>query len=143
MNPKAIHEVRRFLDAQDADDSYLTAISELKLGQKATHWMWWVFPQLASLGKSERAKYYGIKNRMEAARYLADDNLAARLEEATKVLLALPTNDPVAVMGAVDAEKLRSSWTLFEAVANPADLYTAGLDKYFAGQADVKTLQAL
>ncbi len=137
-------DLARFVAAQD--DTYPTALAELRAGRKRTHWMWFVLPQLAGLGRSETARYYGIAGIDEARAYLADAVLGPRLVECAQALTALPGDDPVAVLGAVDAQKLRSSMTLFARVAERDDhraAFVAVLDRYFGGAEDEETVRRL
>ena len=130
----------RFVEAQA--NSYATALAEIRAGAKRSHWMWFTFPQLRGLGQSETAHYYGIASREEARAYLAHDLLGSRYRECVEALQQLHTSDPVAVFGSVDAMKLRSSLTLFEAV-EPDALLAAALDRWFDGDRDAATLQML
>lgn len=132
--------LERFVEAQET--SYETALSELRAGAKRSHWMWFIFPQLRGLGLSPTANYYGIASIEEARAYLKHDVLGYRYTECVEVLQALAQHDPVAVMGSIDAIKLRSSLTLFEA-ADPLPLFSAALDRWFAGSRDAMTLQIL
>jgi len=143
QDPALANSLERFIEAQNADDSFLHALSELESGQKVTHWIWWVFPQLRDLGRSSRAEYYGITGREEAREYLLDPTLAFRLEQAVRIVLDLDQTDPVAIFGEVDAQKFQSCLTLFEAVADEPDLFTQGLSKFYQNQADPQTLQRL
>ena len=111
----------RFRDAQGGEEAgWAAAVAELRRGRKRGHWIWYVFPQLAGLGHSAMSRHFGVAGREEAAAYLADDQLRTRLEEATAVVaeqLAVPGQSIDVLMGsAVDAAKLVSSLTLFEAV---------------------------
>ncbi len=138
-------DLARFVVAQD-DGTYRTALAELRAGRKRSHWMWFVFPQLAGLGRSETARFYGITGIEEARAYLADAVLGGRLVECAHALTSLPGDDPVAVLGAVDAQKLRSSMTLFVRAAEREDhrtAFTAVLDRYFRGGEDAKTVRRL
>ena len=139
-------ELQRFIDAQNGEivgvSSYEDAVIELENGQKKTHWMWFVVPQLSGLGRSERAIYYGIHDQKEAYAYLNDAILKKRLEKIITITLTLETNDPVLVFGAVDAEKFQASLTLFSQISSSM-LYKQALDKYFNGQKHVKTLALL
>jgi uncharacterized protein (DUF1810 family) len=110
----------RFRDAQDADDSFATALAELRAGQKRTHWVWWIFPNLRSLGTSQRAIYYGIDDEAEARAYLADPILRCRLLSALSAVCGhVRSGETVErVMGSeVDAVKLRSCLSLFAPLA--------------------------
>ncbi|MGL5887261.1 MAG: DUF1810 family protein [Leuconostoc suionicum] len=140
-------ELQRFLDAQDgriADvNTYDDAIAELSAGQKKTHWMWFILPQLRGLGTSERAIYYGINGAREARDYLEDAELRARLEKIIQILLAIKSSDPVATFGDVDAKKLQASLTLFAQVSETPDLYQEALVKFFNGALHQPTLDLL
>ena len=135
------HDLDRFLKAQD--DAYPDALDELRAGRKHSHWIWFVFPQIAGLGHSPTARYYAIRSLDEAQAYLAHPILGARLHECLKVLQMLETTDARTVFGDLDAMKLRSSLTLF-AEADPADaIVQAALERWFGGERDEKTLQLL
>ena len=131
----------RFIEAQTA--TYDTALAELKRGRKTSHWMWFVFPQIAGLGHSPTARLYGIDDIAEARAYLAHPVLGPRLIEAVEVILALPGRDADAVFGSPDDLKLRSSLTLFQAAAPDEPRFGRALDKYFAGAPDPLTLARL
>jgi uncharacterized protein (DUF1810 family) len=136
----------RFVTAQDAGGTYATALAELRRGRKAAHWMWFVFPQVAGLGHSATAVRYALSGLDEARAYLEHPVLGPRLLECVDALTALDDADPVAVLGAVDAVKLRSSMTLFaEAAPDPAlrERFAVVLDRFFAGEADPATLARL
>ena len=131
----------RFLTAQE--DAYDTALDELRSGRKRSHWIWFIFPQLAGLGRSPTAQFYAINSIEEAQAYLAHPILGARLHECLKALQLLETTNAEAVFGELDAMKLRSSLTLF-AEADPGDaILEAALDRWFEGERDRKTLQLL
>ena len=131
----------RFLDAQRGD--YAAALAEVRRGRKTSHWMWYIFPQIAGLGQSSTARYYSIRDLEEAREYYAHPVLGQRLREISGVLLKLRGSDPVAVFGGIDSMKLKSSMTLF-AVAAPDDpLFQQVLDKYYGGEQDVLTLRIL
>lgn len=131
----------RFLDAQRGD--YAAALAEVRRGRKTSHWMWYIFPQIAGLGQSSTARYYSIRDLEEARKYYAHPVLGQRLREISGVLLDLRGSDPVAVFGGIDSMKLKSSMTLF-AVAAPDDpLFQQVLDKYYGGEQDILTLRIL
>jgi uncharacterized protein (DUF1810 family) len=130
----------RFIDAQA--DRYAAALAEIQGGAKRSHWMWFIFPQLTALGRSVTAKFFGLDGLAEARAYLAHPILGARYLECVSALQELATSDPVTVFGEVDAMKLRSSLTLFEA-ARPMLLLGAALDRWFAGVEDPETLALL
>ena len=131
----------RFLDAQRGD--YAVALAEVRRGRKTSHWMWYIFPQIAGLGQSSTARYYSIRDLEEAREYYAHPVLGQRLREISGALLELRGSDPVAVFGGIDSMKLKSSMTLF-AVAAPDDpLFRQVLDKYYGGEQDALTLRIL
>ena len=139
-------DLTRFVSAQDSGGTYATALAELREGRKRSHWMWFVFPQVAGLGRSETARRYALSGVAEARAYLADPVLGTRLLECARMLTSLPTNDPVEVFGPVDATKLRSSMTLFAHAADdpPArQAFRAVLDQYFEGRDDEATTSRL
>lgn len=130
----------RFLRAQER--SYDAALSELRGGRKRSHWMWYVFPQIAGLGLSSTAQYYSISDIQEAKDYISHPVLGARLIEISGALLELESSDATAVMGYPDDLKLRSSMTLFAQVSdNP--VFRAVLDKFYGGSPDARTLRIL
>jgi uncharacterized protein (DUF1810 family) len=137
----------RFVAAQDAGGTYERALAELRAGRKQSHWVWFVFPQLAGLGRSATARAYAISGIDEARAYLADDLLGARLRESVRALAGSGSRDPVEVMGSgIDAVKLRSSMTLFAAAAQDDDdrlLFRGVLDRFFGGEQDPDTVALL
>ena len=122
---------------------YDKALSEIKRGQKRTHWMWFIFPQLRALGMSDMALKYGIADLFEAKEYLAHPILGARLVEISAELLKLSVNDPEVIFGDIDALKLHSSMTLFSLVAEENSVFHKVLQKFYSGQPDPKTEAAL
>ena len=133
----------RFVLAQDGGDAYRHAVAELRRGRKTSHWMWFVFPQLAGLGRSPMAQHYAISSLAEARAYLAHPVLAARLVEVSSVLLGVPDRSAEQILGGIDAVKLRSSMTLF-ARADPAEpVFQAVLDRFFDGKPDPATERLL
>lgn len=136
----ALH-LERFVEAQHR--TYAQALAELRDGRKRSHWMWFVFPQIAGLGCSETARFYAIADLAEARAYLAHPSLGMRLAESTDAILAHAGRTPEAMLGAIDAVKLRSSMTLFEAVAGSESRFAAVLDQFYAGVRDPETLQRL
>ena len=132
------YDLQRFVDAQAT--TYDTALRELRAGDKRSHWMWFVFPQVAGLGRSATAQRYAVTSLDEARAYLAHPVLGPRLVECTTALLGLATSDPVDVLGPVDAQKLRSSMTLF-AMADPQEpAFGEVLDRWFGGERDEATV---
>ncbi|WP_375287429.1 DUF1810 domain-containing protein [Sphingomonas sp.] len=130
----------RFVAAQDG--IYPTALAELRAGRKRTHWMWFVFPQIAGLGRSETARFYAIADADEARAYLAHPLLGPRLVEATQAVTQAP-GSAEAILGPIDAVKLRSSMTLFAAVADDPAPFDAALRHFFAEIPDPETLARL
>jgi uncharacterized protein (DUF1810 family) len=137
-------DLQRFRAAQQQGGAYDAALAELRAGHKRSHWIWFVFPQLDGLGSSPMARRYAIRSLDEARAYLADDVLGARLRECCEALLALGSAaDAEAVLGGIDAIKLRSSMTLF-ALAAPGDpTFGQVLERYYDGQADAATERLL
>lgn len=134
------HGLERFVDAQE--QIYPGALAEIRRGAKRSHWMWYIFPQLAGLGRSATAQRYAISGLEEARAYLKHPLLGSRYVECVSSLQDLIGHDPVAVFGEVDAVKLCSSLTLFEA-ADPRPLFGAALDRWFVGARDQRTLERL
>ncbi len=134
-------ELRRFVDAQA--QTYDQALAELRAGRKRTHWMWFVLPQLAGLGRSGMAQRYAISGLAEARAYAAHPVLGARLRETAAALTALDTEDAAEVLGPVDALKLHSSMTLFARAVPGEPVFRAVLDHYFDGAEDAGTTDLL
>ena len=132
--------LQRFHDAQARDQA--RAVAELRAGRKASHWMWYIFPQLAALGRSGTARHYGIRDLAEARAYLADPVLAANLRQAAEAMLENAGTRPEAVLGPVDALKLRSCATLFSA-AGGGEIFERLLEAFYDGEPDPATLRAL
>ena len=126
-------ELQRFVDAQDAGGAYETALRELRAGRKRSHWIWFVFPQITGLGRSATAQFYAISGLSEAEAYLAHPVLGPRLLECTHALAERSETSAVEVLGPVDAQKLRSSMTLFAHAAPHEQAFTTVLSKFFAG----------
>lgn len=134
------HDLNRFVAAQRG--TFDSAISELRAGRKVSHWMWFVFPQIAGLGTSAMAQRYAIRNIAEARAYLAHPLLGGRLRAAANAILAAPGSAET-ILGPVDAMKLRSSMTLF-AAADAADrVFARVLDRFYAGEPDPEPLRRL
>lgn len=138
-------DLERFITAQQRD--YATALAEVRGGCKLSHWMWYIFPQIAGLGYSSISVYYSVKSPEEARDYLENDYLRGNLVEICRALLALPTQNPVEVFGYTDAQKLRSSMTLFDLVATRYAfnevVFRQVLDRFFDGREDAATIQIL
>jgi uncharacterized protein (DUF1810 family) len=143
------HDLQRFLDAQE--HSYRSALAELRRGRKTSHWMWFVFPQVEGLGRSPMAQRFAISGLGEATAYLDHPVLGARLRECAGALLDVASDeaaagrqaDAVAVLGDVDAVKLRSSMTLFAEAGTDDEPFREVLERYFAGEPDQATLERL
>ena len=123
--------------------NYARALSEIRAGRKTSHWMWYIFPQLQGLGRSDTSRYYALKGLEEARAFLADPVLGRNLLEICRALLALPTDRALEVLGAPDNLKLRSSMTLFAQADQENPIFPAVLDKFFGGRPDAKTLALL
>jgi uncharacterized protein (DUF1810 family) len=137
-----VADLQRFVDAQDGDHD--RALAELRAGEKRSHWMWFVFPQLAGLGRSAMAQQYAISSLDEARAYLDHPVLGARLRECTRAVLDAVPRSAEQIFGGIDAVKLRSSMTLFARAAGPDEtLFTDVLAAYFDGAADPLTTQKL
>ena len=134
-------ELARFTAAQEP--VWPQVLAELRAGDKRTHWMWFVFPQLAVLGRSAMARRYGLSGLDEARAYLAHPVLGARLREACGALLPLQGRTAVQVFGGTDAMKLRSCLTLFDAAAPQEAVFGELLRKFHDGRPDPLTTDAL
>ncbi|SMX44149.1 hypothetical protein RUA8715_02377 [Ruegeria arenilitoris] len=134
-------ELEMFIEAQDT--VWSDVLRELEQGEKTSHWMWFVFPQLAELGQSHMAQLYGIEDLNEAAAYLAHPELRRRLTEVAQLMLTHAGKDPADILGKVDAKKLRSSMTLFAAVPDAPPEFQTVLDAFYDGQPCPRTQQAL
>jgi uncharacterized protein (DUF1810 family) len=145
------YDLQRFVDAQDS--VYANVVRELAAGSKRSHWMWFIFPQIAGLGFSAMARRFAIGSRAEALAFLAHDVLGSRLIECTGLVMSVTGKTIHDILGSPDDLKFRSSMTLFGAVAAesarcaaaPAALspFTTALDRFFAGNADPATLRLL
>jgi uncharacterized protein (DUF1810 family) len=131
-------DLQRFVDAQDGG-VHEGALGELRSGRKRSHWMWFVFPQIAGLGRSPTAQRYAIGSLDEARAYLAHPVLGPRLVECATALLDTGETDAEAVLGSIDAMKLRSSMTLFMRAAPDEPVFSQALERYFDGRADGAT----
>ena len=135
-----VNSLDRFVEAQTL--AYPRALAEIRRGAKRTHWMWFIFPQIAGLGQSATARHFAIRSLDEACAYLDHPILGPRYVECIEALQDLTISDPFAVFGDIDATKLRSSLTLFEA-ARPQALFAAALKRWFGGERDAMTLSLL
>lgn len=134
-------DLSRFLEAHDRD--YQSALNELRAGNKQTHWMWYIFPQIAGLGRSSMSQFYSIADLNEARAYLENPVLGAHTLELCQVLLALDTNNPVEVFHWPDTLKFKSCMTLFEKADPNQKVFGMLLDKFFGGKRDRETLERL
>ena len=130
--------LQRFIDAQEG--VHARALDELRAGRKTTHWMWFVFPQVAGLGSSAMAQRYAIGSLEEARAYLAHPVLGPRLVECTEAVLSHPDRTAHQILGSPDDVKLRSSMTLFVLVAGPESVFQRVLDAFFDGETDTRTV---
>jgi len=133
------YDLQRFVAAQDAGGTYRRAAAELRNGRKDSHWMWFVFPQVAGLGYSQASRTYAISSLAEARAYLAHPVLGPRLIECAAILTGLPDRTAEQIFGEVDALKLRSSMTLFMRAAPGEPVFRQVLDRYFGGEPDSAT----
>ena len=135
------HDLQRFVDAQDSviDD----VKKELRSGRKRSHWMWFVFPQMAGLGRSQMAQRYAIASREEADAYLAHPILGPRLRECTELVNDIDGRSATDIFGSPDDLKFRSSMTLFGTVADTPAPFDTALERYYDGEPDSKTLELL
>ena len=134
-------DLNRFTRAHERD--YERALSEIRQGRKTSHWMWYIFPQIAGLGRSETSAFYAIRDAQEAAAFLRDGYLGGHLRTICQALMALDTDDPGEVFGWPDDMKLRSCMTLFAAAAPDEPVFSQVLDKFFGGERDERTLALL
>ena len=137
------YDFERFVSAQNAGGTYGRAVGELRRGLKTSHWMWFVFPQIAGLGYSPTSRVYAITSLAEARAYLAHPVLGARLTECAGVLAGLRSRTAEQVFGEVDALKLFSSMTLFRHAAPGEPVFRQVLDQYFGGMTDSATEQRI
>ncbi|WP_333656933.1 MULTISPECIES: DUF1810 domain-containing protein [Anaerolinea] len=130
--------LERFVQAQEG--VYAQALSEIRAGEKRTHWMWFIFPQALGLGFSPLSQYYGIRSLDEAQAYLAHPVLGARLRECFEALLRLEGRSTHQIFGSPDDWKLRSCATLFALISSPGSVFHQVLDRYFDGHMDDRTI---
>lgn len=134
-------DLSRFIEAQEY--TYPAALAEIKGGRKQSHWMWFIFPQMRGLGRSETAEYYGIESYSEARAYLDHPVLGKNLIEISAALLPLAETDARVVFGSPDDMKLRSCMTLFHNVDPDNPVFADVLEKFFQGKEDARTLRLL
>lgn len=137
------YDLERFVEAQDAGGTYFRAVTELRAGDKTSHWMWFVFPQIAGLGQSATSREFAISSLEEATAYLQHPLLGSRLIECTGIVAKTAGRTAVQIFGSIDAQKLRSSVTLFLRAAPDEPLFQQVLDRFFDGQPDPATGQLL
>lgn len=136
-------DLQRFVIAQDSGGTYSQALSELRNAAKVSHWMWFVFPQLAGLGQSATSRHFAISGLDEARAYLAHPVLGSRLRSCASILIDLTGRSATQIFGSIDAQKLRSSMTLFAHAEPENPLFPEVLRRYFDGRADSRTLELL
>lgn len=137
------YHLERFIAAQDADGTYGRAVDELRQGHKTTHWMWFVFPQVAGLGQSPTSKGFAISSLVEAEAYLRHAVLGPRLIECTDIVVRTEDRSAVQIFGGVDAQKFHSSMTLFMRAEPAEPLFRQAVAGYFRGFPDEATDQRL
>lgn len=133
--------LNRFVEAQK--NSYPLALAEMKAGEKRSHWMWYIFPQIAGLGNSSNAKFYALKNSSEASAYLQHEILGKRLIEITNVALSIEGKSAYQIFDNPDYLKFKSCMTLFASVADESSVFQKAIDKYFDGKKDDMTVYFL
>ncbi|MEO6176699.1 MAG: DUF1810 domain-containing protein [Flavobacterium circumlabens] len=138
---KLNNDLTRFLEAQNK--LYLTALTELKRGKKETHWMWFIFPQIKGLGRSEMSVLYSIDNLQQSEEFLSHPVLGKHLIEVSKVLLDFKMKSAEAILGDLDARKLHSCMTLFTLTNNTDPVFQEVLDAFFSGKFDMLTLSII
>ncbi|HEV2450687.1 MAG TPA: DUF1810 domain-containing protein [Streptosporangiaceae bacterium] len=137
------YRLERFVRAQDHDGTYERAVAELRAGRKASHWMWFIFPQIAALGRSPTAREFAISSLAEARAYLSHPVLGPRLTGCAQIVTGINGKSAADIFGPLDAMKLRSSMTLFLTAAPGEPVFREVLDKYFQGSLDTETTARL
>ena len=135
------HDLDRFVAAQQGD--YARALAEIRSGHKRSHWMWYVFPQLAGLGRSTTAQHFAIRSAAEATAYLRHPVLGPRLAECAEAALGVAGRSAHEIFGSPDDAKLRSCATLFASVSPAGSVFHQLLDRYFEGRQDARTVELL
>ena len=135
----AQYHLQRFTDAQEG--VYQRALKEIKNGRKQSHWMWFIFPQVAGLGFSETTKFYAIKDRSEAGLYMQHPVLGARLIEISQAVLDIEGKTASQIFGSPDDLKLKSSMTLFSALPDAHPVFESVINKYYSGVKDLRTME--
>ncbi|MDE3188711.1 MAG: DUF1810 domain-containing protein [Acidobacteriota bacterium] len=136
-----LYQLERFVEAQA--EVFPEVVGELRAGHKRGHWMWFIFPQMKGLGRSDMAQYYGIGSLEEASAYLRHPVLGPRLLQCTQVVNAVEGRTALEIFGFPDDMKFRSSMTLFARAAEDDAVFRAALEKYFGGEPDPLTLELL
>jgi len=126
-------DLERFVSAQDSGDTYQHAVTELRKGRKTSHWMWFIFPQIAGLGRSAMAQAYAISDLAEAQAYLRHPVLGPRLVECAEIVASHNGLTAEQIFGGIDSIKLRSSMTLFAHADPEQPVFQQVIDQYFAG----------
>lgn len=135
------YDLNRFVKAQAGTYNY--ALNEVRAGRKQSHWMWFIFPQIAGLGYSETSKFYAIKDITEAGMFLQHEVLGPRLLEISRAVLEVNGKSAARIFGSPDDAKLKSCMTLFAGISGADPVFESILKKYFHGEKDVKTMQIL
>ncbi len=133
------YDLERFVTAQNEGGTYQRAVDELRRGQKTSHWMWFVFPQIAGLGQSATSRFFAILSLAEARAYLEHAVLGPRLIESARIVAGTDGRTAEQIFGSIDAQKLRSSMTLFQRAAPEEQVFGQVLEVYFDGVADAAT----
>jgi uncharacterized protein (DUF1810 family) len=141
MNSADPYNLQRFVDAQEP--VYERVLRELRSGRKTSHWMWFIFPQIAGLGYSAMAQRFAISGRAEAESYLQHPLLGPRLAECTRLVNEIEGRAIEDILGEIDGVKFRSSMTLFAKVAEDRKVFVEAIEKYYAGEMDELTLAKL
>ena len=137
------YDLQRFITAQEQSyDGYKQALSEMQQGRKTSHWIWYIFPQIKGLGHSYMSEFYGISGLEEAQEYMKNETLSTRLREITNALLAHSDKSADDILGYIDAKKVKSSMTLFDAVC-PDDIFREVLNQFYGGKGCQRTLGKL
>jgi uncharacterized protein (DUF1810 family) len=136
-------DLARFVTAQDRGGTYDRVVGELRNGRKTSHWMWYVFPQIAGLGYSAMSQLYAISSLAEAQAYLRHPTLGPRLLECAEIVAATEGADAEDIFGSIDAAKLKSSMTLFERATPAETIFRQVLDRFFGGESDRETERRL
>lgn len=137
-NAKFNSQLQRFILAQEINHAYDKALEEVKTGRKQSHWIWYIFPQIAGLGYSSKSRYYGITSLEEAKEYLQNETLRNRLYEITNALME-QDGSAEEILGGIDAIKVRSCMTLFDLIS-PDDVFSKVLEKFYGGSRCERTL---